>query len=170
MRYILIFIAFFSLFFNSCNTSFIKNDLSHVLGIKKVEIVNSQKIDEWAGIHGDGVILEIYELSEKTVKTFEKESVKNLPDNKNGKGWQKYNWNTLPIDTSYHEVFIMCLNYYSNSGELQILLNEINKLIEENKNIYYSFYYRPNKENPQNVQLFILDIENRKLYAIDQQI
>ncbi|MDB5232744.1 MAG: hypothetical protein JWN76_3549 [Chitinophagaceae bacterium] len=170
MHYRLIFSAFLFLFLSSCNTSFIKDDLSSILGVEKVEIENRQTLDEWAGKQGDGFILEVYELSEKTVQTFIKQSSKNLPDKKEeGKNWQKYNWNKAPVDSSYNEVFIMCLNYSSDSEKLKVQLNEIKKVME-NEGVYYSFYYRPDKENPQNVQLFILDVQSRKLYTIDQQI
>lgn len=170
MLYRLIFSAFIFLFLSSCNTSFFKDDLSPILGVEKVEIENNQTLDEWAGLQGDGFILEVYELSEKTVQTFINQPAKNLPDKKeDGKNWQKYNWNKTPVDSSYNEVFIMCLNYSSNSEKIKVQLNEIKKLIEK-EGAYYSFYYRPDKENPQNVQLFILDVQSKKLYAIDQQI
>lgn len=170
MLYRLIFSAFLFLFLSSCNTSFFKDDLSQILGVEKVEIENSQMLDEWAGTQGDGFILEVYELSEKTVQTFIDQSSKNLPDkNEEGKDWQKYNWSKAPVDSSYNEVFIMCLDYASDSKKLKVQLNEIKKVME-NEGVYYSFYYRPYKENPQNVQLFILDVQSRKLYTIDQQI
>ncbi|MBA3827724.1 MAG: hypothetical protein H0X33_02200 [Taibaiella sp.] len=170
MLYKLICSVFLFLFLSSCNTSFFKDDLSQILGVDKVEIENSQKLNEWAGRQGDGFVLEIYYLSEKTVRAFKDKPLKNLPDKREeGKEWKKYNWSASPVDSSYNEVFIMCLNYSSNSEKLKVQLNEIKKLMGK-KGVYYSFYYRPNKYNPQNVQLFILDIQSRKLYTIDQQI
>lgn len=170
MLYRLIFSGFFFLLLSSCNTSFFKDDLSPILGLEKVEIENSQTLDEWAGTQGDGFILEVYELSEKTVQTFINQSSKNLPDKKEeGKNWQKYNWGKVPVDSSYNEIFIMSLNYSSDNPKLKAQLNEIKKLIEKD-GVYCSFYYRPDRENPQTAQLFILDVESRKFYAIDQQI
>lgn len=170
MHYRLLFNAFFFLFLSSCNTSFFKDDLTSILGVEKVEIENSQTLDEWAGAQGDGFILEVYELSEKTVQAFINLSSKNLPNKKEeDKKWQKYDWRKVPVDSSYNEVFIMCLNYSSDRKKLKVQLNEIKKLMEK-EGVYYSFYYRPNKENPQNVQLFILNVQSRKFYAIDQQI
>lgn len=170
MHYRLIFIVFLCLFLSSCNSLFFMDALSAILGVEKVEVENSQTLDEWAGVQGDGFILEVYELSEKTVQSFIKQSSKNLPDKKEkNKNWRKYDWSKTPIDSSYNEVFITCLNYSSNSEKLKAQLNEIKKLIEK-EGVYYSFYYRPDKENPQAVQLFILDVQSRKFYAIDQQI
>lgn len=170
MHYRLIFIIFLCLFLSSCNSLFFKDALSPILGVEKVEVENSQTLDEWAGVQGDGFILEVYELSEKTVQSFIKQSSKKLPDKKEkNKNWRKYDWSKTPIDSSYNEVFITCLNYSSNSKKLKAQLNEIKKLIEK-EGVYYSFYYRPDKENPQAVQLFILDVQSRKFYAVDQQI
>jgi len=170
MLYRIIFSVFLFLFLSSCNTSFFKNDLSQIFGVEKIEIENIQTFDEWAGMQGDGFVLEVYTLSGKTMQAFKDNPLKNLPDKKEeGKEWQKYNWSTFPIDSSYNEVFIVCLNYSSNSRKLKVKLNEIKRLIEK-EGVYYSFYYRPDKDNPQNVQLFILDVQNRKFYAIDQQI
>ncbi|RZJ91412.1 MAG: hypothetical protein EOO20_05145 [Chryseobacterium sp.] len=170
MHYRLIFIVFLCLFLSSCNVFFFKDALSPILGVEKVEVENSQTLDEWAGVQGDGFILEVYELSEKTVQSFIKQSSKNLPDKKEkNKNWRKYDWSKTPIDSSYNEVFIMSLNYSSNSEKLKVQLNEMRKLIEK-EGVYYSFFYRPDKENPQAVQLFILDVQSRKFYAIDQQI
>ena len=63
----------------------------------------------------------------------------------------------------------MCLYNSGYNKKLKVKLNEIKRLIEK-EGVYYSFYYRPDKEHPQNVELFILDVQNRKLYAIDQQL
>ena len=63
----------------------------------------------------------------------------------------------------------MCLNYASNNDKIKSQLKEIKEILKKG-GVYYSFYYRPDKENPQNVQLFILDIQSKKIYAIDQQV
>jgi hypothetical protein len=161
--------AFVVLFLNSCSTSFFEDNLSQILGVQ-AEIENVQTFNESAGIHGDGFILEKYKLSEKTIKTFIEKPFQDLPDKtEGGKHYQKYNWSKDAIDSSYNEIFIMCLNYASDNEKIKVQLNEINNVLKK-KEIYYSFYFIPNKENPQNVQLFILDVQCQRLYAIDQQI
>jgi hypothetical protein len=115
-------------------------------------------------------MLEIYILSENTIQEFKNNSLKKLPQkNEKDKNWQKYDWSKKPIDSSFNEIFVLCLNYSTDNQKLKVKIEEIKKLKRKGE-IYYSFYYRPDKENPQNAQLFILDIQNRKLYAIDQQI
>jgi hypothetical protein len=170
MHYRIIFSVFLFLFLSSCDLLFFKSDLSQILGIEKIEIENIQTFNEIAGIQGEGYILEIYTLSEKTIQAFINNPIKNLPDKQEeGKEWHKYNWSTFPIDSSYSEVFNMCLYNSGYNKKLKVKLNEIKRLIEK-EGVYYSFYYRPDKEHLQNVQLFILDVQNRKLYAIDSQV
>jgi len=159
----------FSMFFLlllGCDIPFFKNDLPFILDVEKVEINNIQVFDEWGGWQGDGFTLEVYRLSEKTIQCFINKSSKNLPLKK---GYQKYNWTKTPIDSSYEEIFIMCLNYHSYNEKIELQLNKIKELIKK-KEIYYSFYYKPDKNNPQNVQFFILDTQKGTLYVIDQQI
>lgn len=170
MHYRIIFSVFLFLFLSSCDLLFFKSDLSQILGVEKKELKNIQNFNEISGIQGEGYILEIYTLSEKAIQAFKNNPIRNLPDKQEeGKEWHKYNWSTFPIDSSYNEVFNMCLNYSGSSKRLKVKLNEIKRLIEK-EGVYYSFYYRPDKEHPQNVELFILDVHNRKLYAIDQQL
>jgi hypothetical protein len=155
---------------NSCNTSLFKNNLSQILGIKKVEIENSYIFDEWAGPHGDGFILEIYKLSEITIQNFISTSNKILPEKtEKNKNWQKQNWSILPIDSSYNEVFIMGLNYMPNDKKIKAQLEIINKVAFK-KGVFCSFYYSPNKENPRQLQLFLLDVQSKKLYMIEQKL
>lgn len=166
----LLFVVIFSVLFSSCNILFFKNDLPQIMGLEKIEVENVKKLNEWTGEQGEGITLEVYRISQNNIRTFEDKSVKNLPDKKDGKEWQKYDWHTLPVDSSYKGIFTMGLNYSGDNNNVRDALDEIKKLIgfNNNYNIYYSFYYRPDKENPQNVQLFILDVENRKLYAVNR--
>lgn len=52
-------------------------------------------------------------------------------------------------------------------------LDSIKKIIL-NKGAYYSFYYYSSEENqqslPEQTQMFILDVKNKKLYALDVNI
>jgi len=170
MHYRIIFSVFLFLFLSSCNLSYFKKDLSQILGVEKKEIKNIQNFNEIAGIQGEGYILEIYTLSEKAIQAFKNNPLRNLPDKQEeGKEWHKYNWSTFPIDSSYSEVFNMCLYNSGYNKKLTVKLNEIKRLIEK-EGVYYSFYYSPDKVNPQDAQLFILDVQNRKLYAIDSQV
>lgn len=146
-----------------------KDDLSQILGVSDIEVKNSQGTDEFGGF-GEGYTLEEYELSEKTVQAFINNASKTLPDKKEeGKNWQKKDWSKVPVDSSYSEILTMCLNYSSGSTKLETQLNEIKKMLEKIE-VYYSFYYKPDEDNPQDAQLFILDVQSRKVYVIESNI
>ncbi len=152
-----------------CNKPLFKEKLPEILGIPDVEILNNNTITDVFGGFGEGYTLEVYELSKETVEAFVTESNKRLPDKKN---WQKRDWSQTPIDTSYNEVWVMALNYYSSDKKLENHLSEIKQLVESTR-AYYSFYYNPNeevKEYIEDVQLFILDTESKQLYIIESNI
>jgi hypothetical protein len=154
---------------NSCSYSFEK-DLRKILGLSHIKINNKQEFSEWKGFQGDGFILEIYDLSEETVNNFDNLSLKRLPNKKEeNKKWRKHDWYLFPIDSSYNEIFIMCLNYHSNSEEINCKLKQIKQLMRTNK-FYCSFYYNSIQQNINSVQLFLLDVSEYKLYVIDQQL
>lgn len=146
----------------SCQSA-IEDHVSQVLGLDKVEVENNEGESEFGGF-GEGYTLDIYQLSTTTLQDFENNASKILPE-KDDEDWNKFDWNKTPIDSSYNEIFIMGLNYYSGNQKIETQLPQIKKALEK-PNVYYSFYYKPDKDNPQRVELFILDIETKKLYTI----
>jgi len=155
---------------SNCSKPFFKNELSQILGVDKIEIKDVHIVtDEFAGF-GKSYSMEIYDLSDNTIYTFINEPSKQLPDKKEiGKKWQKHLWSETAVDSGYNEIFGMALNYYNGDKKLENQLNEIKQLLGKT-GVYYSFYYYPNKDNPNHVQLFVLDTEMKKFYAIDSCI
>lgn len=152
----------------SCQSTVFKNDISKLLNVSDAEITSSKGIDEFGG-YGEGYSIEVYQLSEKTILDFKDNLVKKLPMKKDTDIWQKKDWSYTPIDSSFKEIFIMGLNYSSGNKKIEAELNEIKLLIEKSK-VYYSFYFKPDIESPQEIQLFILDEQSRKLYVIEMDI
>jgi hypothetical protein len=146
-----------------CQSSYFKDDLSNILGVKSVDIESFSSKDEFGGF-GEGYTLEKYKLSKVTIDDFESIQSKRLPV-KDG-GWQRYGWSRTPIDSSFKVVIFMPLSYYDGNKKLEAVLHQVKKSLES-PNVYYSFYYKPDKLNPQGVQLFILDVKSKELYAID---
>lgn len=148
------------LFILSCQSGVFKNDLSEILGVSNVEIKNSRGADEFGGF-SEGYTIEIYELSEETTKAFIAQSNKILPSKE---GWKKFDWSKTPVDTSYTEIFGI-LNYMGGK-KVENLLSEIKVLLKKTE-VYYSFYYKPDKDNPQDLQLFVLDTKSKKLHIVE---
>lgn len=148
----------------SCQDKIFEDQLPLILGIDNVDIKRSQNIDELGGF-GEGYTFEIYKLSEKTIKSFIKRTPKSIRYNHDST-WKKKDWSKSPIDTTYNEVVAMCLNYDSGNKKLINKLNEIKKTLTQ-ANVYYALYYRPDRYNPKDAQLFVLDINNKDLYIIE---
>jgi len=153
---------------NSCDTLVFKDELPKLLGVNKVEIISNRAIEDIPSTFGEGYGIEVYELSQNTVQSFLNRTSKVLPEKAEEK-WQKYDWNKVPVDNSFSEVFDVALNYYNRDKALETQLNIIKKILIQG-NAYCAFYYKPDRDNPQNVQFFILNLQDRKLYIIDSNI
>jgi hypothetical protein len=154
-------------FFTSCQNAVFYNKIPKILGLSKITIEKYEVIDELGGF-GEGYALEEYTLSEKTIKEFESLKSKELPEKKDTiKNWSRKNWSRFIESDS--EIFSIGLNYLSKNERIQFKITTIKKVLQEQK-FYYSFYCRPDETNPQDIQLFILDVSNRKLYIIEVNI
>jgi len=158
--------------FTSCDNFIFKSDLPQILGVKDVKIEKSTSLNEWGGVQGEGFVLEVCKLSETTIEDFLHRSNKYLVD-KNDNRWKKDNWSDAPFDTTkYKEVLIMALNYSTPNKEVMSQLKDIKEILSKRR-VYHAFYYRPNKdveEYIEAIQFFVLDLDERRLYAIDSSI
>lgn len=158
-----LFLPIILLVFVSCNGYYFKDKLSNILGVNNVEIENKFSINEYGGVHGDGIIFETYKLSKKTIIDFQN---KIADTNKIKQIGQFARWKLTPIDSIYNEPLSMIIDYKSSNSNLDRKMQELNKAIRK-KNVYYCLIYDEAKED---VHLFLLDINDNTLYAIDQQM
>ena len=158
-------VLFFLIYFLSVGCSSTnKDDVSYILDVKSTDIELSKETSDFGGF-GEGYSLEVYVLSRKAIQSFVNKSNRILPKKKDPKKWHKYDWNTYPVDSSYNEVFTMGLNYSNGDLKLERYLLGIKKTLST-PNIYCAFYYKPDERNPQDIELYILDIKTGKLYLI----
>lgn len=156
-------------FMISCQGSSFKEDLHNILGVTDVEIIENKTTNEFGGF-SEGHTIEVYGLSQSTMHNFLELSAKKLPEKlKKEQTWQKHDWSKTPVDSSYNEIFALCLNYSSGNIKLEEQLNEIKKVLNKS-DVYYSFYFKPDKTNPEDVVLFILEPRNGKLYIVESNI
>ncbi|PWG77918.1 hypothetical protein [Pararcticibacter amylolyticus] len=148
---------------SGCQSSYFKDDLPQILGVEQVDIERVSSKDDFGGF-GEGYTIEKYKLKKVTIDEFYRVRSKLLPF-KDG-GWQRYGWSKTPIDSLFKEVIYMPLEYYNGNKKLEPVLQHVKKALEQ-ADVYYAFYYKPDRLNPQSVQLFVVDIQSRELYAID---
>lgn len=152
------------IFLFACKEGKYKKDLCYILGINNVEGKLEKNIDKFAGF-GEFYIIEIYDLSDRTIDSFINRSDKLLPEKEE---YKNRKWESTPFDSTYKEIINMALNYYDGNKTIIQLQQEIQNIISD-KNNYYSFYYKPDIYNPQYVQLFILDLYKKRIFIIESQ-
>ena len=105
-------IGVFFFLITGCNSNVFESDIPKILGVDKVEIISSKNISELAGLRGKGYAIETYVLSDKTTQIFVNNASKNLPikTSENNK-WDKHDWFTGGIDTSYNEILSVVFDY-----------------------------------------------------------
>ena len=155
------------IFFISCTGNVYEKDLKEILHVNSVEIEESYSLDEGGGVRGDGYVIEVYKLSENTIKLFKSNSQKTLPviDSE----WLKQDWASFPIDSNFNEVKSTVLDYSAFNEELGNVINELQKIVIK-ENSFYAFYCKPDTLSPFNVRFFILDVTDRKLYIVEHNL
>lgn len=170
-KYIYYLLGFFAVVFlmTACDNNVFENNLTKIFDVDNKELRFVQGIDRFGGF-GEGFTLEEYDLSEKALDIFMRKDSKALPENEEvGSNWKRKDWDITPIDSVYNQLFLMCLSYSDGSLELKTKLDEIKQVLKKAK-VYYSFYYRPDKDNPQDVRLYVLDTQTRRVYVIESNI
>lgn len=167
------FIVLLCIFLDSCSNRVFEHQIAYLLGVKntKVEIIFTS---ESFGGFGEGYTLEVYKISEKTGESFIKKSSKVLPDkNLKGQNWHKSNWQKNPIKKSELKKLEIIFDYRSNS-QLTEKIDKIKNLIDKkDKHIFYAYYYKPDSENKdyiEDAELFIIDLSDKKFYALASNI
>lgn len=148
-----------------CHKPIFKERIPIIFGIDNFELKVIANFDEFGGF-GEGYTFEIYEVSEGGIQAFINLKVKEISQYKDDSSWKKVDWELAPADKLNEEVLIMCLNYANGNSKLKMFLTDAKKALQKEET-YYSFYYKPNLENPQDVQLFIIDVRQKKLYVIE---
>jgi len=162
----LLYNLFFIVILTACNNNMSENEIVEIFKLNDDDLKFIDSSDRFGGF-GEGFSLEEYEISKKATLIFLNDNNKNLPIN--NLGLKKIDWKVTPVNDSYDELFIMCLNYSNGNNVLEDKLDEI-KTILKGKDVYYSFYYKSEIINPTDAKLFILDIKTRRVYVIESNI
>ncbi|WP_143392704.1 hypothetical protein [Flavobacterium psychrophilum] len=80
------------------------------------------------------------------------------------KDWNISTWSNTPFDNE--DVLDLLLNYKIDNKEVKLEINRIEKIIKTQNN-YISYYYKENKGYIYSVDLYILDMEHKKLYICE---
>jgi hypothetical protein len=147
-----------------------EKDAHEILGIPHAEVLDVESADVPSS-PGEGCTLVVYCLSAQTVNDFVLHSTKRLPvKRENGVTWGKIDWIKGPLhDSTYKSLLDFCLNVESGNDFVDNTLPKIQKWLQK-PNTYYAFYYKPDRDNTEDADLFFLDVQEGKLYTFDISI
>lgn len=149
----------------SCENLMFKGKLPSILGIEQVKVENAKSVDDFGGF-GEGKTIEIYTLSELTVKSFVLTSNKILRDKDN---YLKKDWTKNVHDAEMECLISYSLNY-RGGNTIEVQLKNIKEILSQ-PNIYVAFYHNERDTCLSNmIQMFVLDITNKMLYIVDTVI
>jgi hypothetical protein len=154
----------FLLVLASCNNPVFVHQLPGIIGVDNIEILKNNCIED-VGVRGQGYAIETYTLTGEASLAFNNKTSKVLPEKKD---WLKYDWITENRDTNYNEIYSVVLNYRGREN-INRQIAEIEGLLLK-PGVLHAFYYRPDKENPQQVYFFVFDTTNNIFYAIDVSV
>lgn len=126
------------LLFYSCTNQVFKSEIPAWLNIEDVEISNSKTFDEYGGF-GEGITIEIYTLSLKTIQVFEKNKNIILPEKI---GWSKFNWMKTNSNSMLQKIDFI-FNYHGENNYINNNIQQI-KTLSLDRNSYVALYYNGN--------------------------
>jgi hypothetical protein len=168
MRNKLIYLWIIPLVCVACEQPIFKSKICALINVKNCVAHSVESINQFGGF-GEGFILEIYEISEESAIEFINDPSKKLPDPEGDATWEKVNWLNSALDSSHIGLISMTLHYSNGNAELKKKLSKIEELIGAN-NVFHAFYCKPDLDNPQDTQLFVLDCNTRRMYVIESSI
>lgn len=162
-KLILIFVVFFVL---GCSKYKYESEIGIILNLTSVKIEDKTLYDEFGGM-GEGYSIEEYVLASSNINSFLSNSNKKLPkkDEYLIKDWAK-----LTYDSLQNEVFTIALGYSSGNEKIRDKLKSIKEEMQSSSDLYYSYYCKPEIEQPQSIELFIINTTTKKLYVFDVSI
>lgn len=138
-------------------------ELEGILGIDNVNTSKEFSYENFAGIQGEGYLVNKYILSEETITSFKISINKNefpLKDSYKEK-WELIKWNKgMILNANILDLFTV----FNKMGSSQIndLKNDLNK-----ENNFYSVFYKDSLEDPYAIEIYIINPETRVLWVVN---
>ncbi|WP_299213266.1 hypothetical protein [uncultured Dokdonia sp.] len=125
---------------------------------------------DYLSFSGEGYSMASYSISDETLSTI----INNIENSdfdlpKAEDKYSKKNWAKTPLAKKYSEVELLATSYSSDKEKLTNIQKKIKQLLNSNNN-YHSFYYREVSENIIDIELFIIDVEEKKIYYVSHSV
>lgn len=157
-----IYLVLLMLIMSSCNE---KNWYTKT-GVDITEIKKIYEFENFYGTDGEGYLVEIYKLANKDYEKLINSEIFNFPIKDDYKmNWKIYKWNKLKNYNSIDNIKKL-LNSNLNKGINEGFIKSFNANLAKQDNLI-SFYYKGDENNPYNLSLYLLSIEEKKIYFFD---
>ncbi|MEE9491795.1 MAG: hypothetical protein V3W04_00235 [Gammaproteobacteria bacterium] len=128
--------------------------------------------DSPRSFQGDGYSISVYELPIEIRQRFESADTRLLeqfPKRPNYRSkWSIEQWSEAPLDPKFNKHLDFSLSSYDakHVSELSSYFHDIRSALKQ-KNTYYAFFFKGHKDFPGNIDMFIIDLDNNRLYDIN---
>lgn len=151
-------------FLTSCQEK--KIDLKDVLGVKIDLIDKDYEYGDYLSFSGEGYAGLVYSIPntemDSIVNVINKQK---LPLKK--ELFKRRSWSKTPIKDQ--SIIALVSSYYSKDEQFLRFQKEIERIVSGDNN-YFSYYYKETEENINDIELYLLDIINNKIYIVRHSV
>jgi hypothetical protein len=153
-------------FLTSCSER--KLDLKDVLGIE-IELVNKDyEYGDYLSFSGEGYTGLQYSLSETEMNSIIKEiNSQELPLKK--ELFKIQFWTKTPINKKSEDILDLISSYHSKDKEFLKFQKEL-RIIMTKKDNYFSYYYKETEGHIDDIELYLLDTTNNKVFIVRHSV
>jgi len=154
------------IFLTSCSEG--KLDLKDVLGTE-IDLINKDyEYGDYLTFSGEGYAGLLYSLSDTEMNSvINKISSQELPLEK--ELFKRQFWTKTPINKKSEDVVSLISSYHSKDKEFLKFQKELKSIITNNDN-YFSYYYKETEGNIYDIELYLLDTKNNKIYIVRHSV
>ena len=145
----------------------------YLAGIYDCEVTLGPPIFEYdseRAFNGDGYSLSVYDLPDsirRRFKSVDERLLTEYPKHPRARDhWQFEHWREAPFDGKFQEYLDFALTKFSSSPELSTHFESIRKGLDR-KGTYYAFFYYMIGNSVGDIDFFIVDLDESRLYAIN---
>ncbi len=168
-------VAVYACFAGIATLSSSKAHADYLVGLYDTEVEFGPAVFEYnsdRSFNGDGYSFSVYELPAKIRKRFESADARLLteypkqPSYRNH--WQFEHWREAPFDDKFREYVDFALSSYDagNASELTKHFESIRSALQR-KGTFYAFFYNRPSGHVGDVDFFIVDLTEGRLYSIN---
>jgi hypothetical protein len=159
-------LALMVVFLTSCSET--KLDLKDVLGAE-IDLVNKDyEYGDYLSFSGEGYSGLLYSISDAEMDSLISSiNTGALPQKR--ESFKVQLWSETPIIKQSEEVVTLVSSYFSKNKEFLKFQESLREVITENDN-YFSYYYKETEGNIDDIELYVLDTENNKIYIVRNSV